>query len=145
MNICLICKSPKRAAVDERLLAGGTHASVARALGFDRQVVGRHARNGHVKKGNPAAGTAWMKPEPAQEPPVIDEETFVRLDAAATALAAAVHGVGPAALAEHEAHDALTDDCPLVPLLVSRDYDWLLDAAIAYAERTGAPLAYAQD
>src|SRR4051794_13430224 len=64
MKICQLCTSPKVRDADARLLAGHSQRSVARALGFDHQVVGRHVRNGHVKKGNAAAGVGWMKSEP---------------------------------------------------------------------------------
>jgi hypothetical protein len=64
MRICLLCKHPNVREADARLLAGGTHLSVARMTGLDRQVVGRHVRNGHVQRGNPAAGLAWSRPGP---------------------------------------------------------------------------------
>ncbi|MEW6223482.1 MAG: hypothetical protein AB1627_02520 [Chloroflexota bacterium] len=66
MRICSLCTDPRVRAADARLAAGQSQRSVAKWLGLDYQVVGRHVRNGHVMKGNPVHGRGWAKEE---EPP----------------------------------------------------------------------------
>lgn len=48
MRICLLCMSPRVRDADAMLRAGSTQAAVARFVGLDRQVIGKHVRNGHI-------------------------------------------------------------------------------------------------
>lgn len=48
MRTCSLCMSPNLSHADELLRSGATQAHVARQVGLDAQVVGKHVRNGHV-------------------------------------------------------------------------------------------------
>ena len=159
MRICVLCTSKRRSEADEMLKGGATHALVSRRLGIDRQIVGRHVRNGHVRYGNPAAGKAWEKPEPQAEErwsswATPEHERQLAAEAAggeydfdavceveygpsyadSYAVAASVHGVPAEDLArcsaEHEHRDG--DDCPAWAILSDARFDRLSDAIHGY-------------
>lgn len=80
MNTCALCASTQISRADEMLRSGATQAQVARATGFDRQIVGRHVRNGHVTPAPARRVWEWSEDE-ARAMALVDSEFVTALAA----------------------------------------------------------------
>jgi hypothetical protein len=146
-KICLVCTHPNLLAADERLRTGSTHLSVAKMLKVDRQVVGRHVRNGHVSKGNTVAGSGWSSVETVGEIVELPEAVTLAIEDFAFTL----HQVDAETVAEHRQHlaawqkaqdwtKAINDDCPAAVVLGLKGIDELGTAVERFVVETDAPI-----